>query len=115
MSKTKKELEALKAELIQRKADLEQKLTQLNEKVTEEREMDPADQAASSTMELLKSSFQNTELEEYHNIELALEKIDEGTYGVCIDCGEPISDKRLKMNPNASRCLRCQESMEERE
>lgn len=115
MSKTKKELEAIKQELLLRKQDLDQKLTQLNEKVTDEREMDPADQAASSTMELLKSSFQNTELDEYRNIELALDKINEGTYGICVDCGEPISDKRLNLNPNSSRCLVCQEALEERE
>lgn len=115
MSRTQKELEAIKDELLKRKHELDQKLTQLNEKVTDEREMDPADQAASSTMEQLKNSFQSTELDEYRNIGIALEKIAEGTYGICVDCGEPIQDKRLKLYPNASRCLRCQEAMEERE
>lgn len=115
MSRTKKELDAIKQELISRKNDLDQKLTQLNEKVTDEREMDPADQAASSTMEQLKSSFQNTELDEYRNIELAIDKIDDGSYGICLDCGEPIQDKRLRLYPNASRCLRCQEAVEERD
>ena len=115
MSRTKNELEAIKQELLNRKQDLDQKLTQLNEKVTDEREMDPADQAASSTMEQLKSSFQNTELDEYKNIELALEKIEDGSYGICQDCGEPIQDKRLRLYPNAARCLRCQEAAEEKD
>jgi len=115
VNKTQKELEVIKQELIERKYDLDKKLTQLNEKVTDEREMDPADQAASSTMEQLNSSFQNTELDEYRNIEIALNKIEDGTYGACIDCGEPIPDKRLKLYPNAARCLQCQEAVEERD
>ncbi len=40
--------------------------------------------------------------------------IVDGTYGICIDCCQPISEKRLKSYPNATRCLSCQEVVEER-
>ena len=43
----------------------------------------------------------------------ALEMIDEGTYGNCIDCEQPISERRLLSFPNASRCISCQEKAEE--
>lgn len=36
----------------------------------------------------------------------ALERIDEGTYGVCEECGEPIGEGRLEVRPWATRCLR---------
>ena len=39
----------------------------------------------------------------------ALRRIDEGTFGVCIECDEPISLKRLAALPAAPLCIRCQE------
>jgi DnaK suppressor protein len=39
-------------------------------------------------------------------IERALEKLDEGTYGVCDDCGEPIAPERLDAIPWAAVCVR---------
>jgi DnaK suppressor protein len=83
------------------------------EKVSDDQVQDPGDQALSSTMEALKLSFQDTEMEECNRIVLALKKIDDGTYGICADCSAPIAEKRLKSYPNAARCLMCQEMFEE--
>ena len=41
------------------------------------------------------------------DVERALGKIDEGTYGVCDACGEPIGDARLEARPWSVRCVRC--------
>lgn len=49
---------------------------------------------------------------ELSEIDAALERIDRGTYGLCIDCGEPIDPARLKALPTATRCLRCQNRYE---
>lgn len=46
------------------------------------------------------------------NIDTALQKLDEGTYGICEDCGEPINAARLKVQPFARRCIACQEQAE---
>lgn len=43
-----------------------------------------------------------------HEIESALARIDEGDYGLCIDCEEPIDPRRLLAHPAALRCARCQ-------
>ena len=75
---------------------------------------DSGDQASSSSLETLRISLQDAELEEYNRILKALQMIDEGTYGMCFDCGQPISEKRLKLYPNATRCLSCQEQLEEK-
>jgi DnaK suppressor protein len=40
-------------------------------------------------------------------VDRALKKVDEGTYGVCDDCGEPISSERLEAMPFATLCIRC--------
>jgi DnaK suppressor protein len=46
-------------------------------------------------------------------IKAALNRIDEGTYGTCELCEEPISTNRLKAIPWASCCIKCQQATEE--
>ncbi|HEX2495065.1 MAG TPA: TraR/DksA family transcriptional regulator, partial [Steroidobacter sp.] len=45
-------------------------------------------------------------------IDDALTRLTSGTYGDCIDCGQPIPIARLKAEPTAARCLSCQEKYE---
>jgi RNA polymerase-binding transcription factor DksA len=40
-------------------------------------------------------------------VEAALGRLDEGTYGVCVSCGSPITDERLTASPTATRCAAC--------
>jgi RNA polymerase-binding protein DksA len=46
------------------------------------------------------------------DIETALVRLDEGEYGLCIDCDEPIDLRRLQAHPAALRCARCQQQAE---
>jgi DnaK suppressor protein len=64
-------------------------------------------------MESLRSSLQDTRIDEFNRIVKALKMIEEGIYGICADCELPISEKRLKLYPDATRCLACQEIFEE--
>ena len=41
-------------------------------------------------------------------IEAALARLVEGTYGVCVDCGRPVAPERLAALPWAARCIDCQ-------
>ena len=47
-------------------------------------------------------------------IEEALEAIEDGDYGFCEECEEPISEKRLHLMPFARFCVRCQSELERR-
>lgn len=49
---------------------------------------------------------------ELADVERALQKLDEGTYGVCEACGEPIEDERLEALPAARFCLKHQTAAE---
>jgi RNA polymerase-binding protein DksA len=40
-------------------------------------------------------------------IDVALRRIDEGTYGICETCGQPISEERLEAIPYATQCIDC--------
>lgn len=42
----------------------------------------------------------------------ALVRIDAGTYGICVDCGQPIPEARLQVRPEAARCMADQQRVE---
>ena len=46
-------------------------------------------------------------------IDDALERLANGEYGICLDCGEPISEARLKARPYALFCIKCKSRHEE--
>lgn len=41
------------------------------------------------------------------DVRRALDKLDEGTYGICDRCGSPIATARLEARPSSTRCVRC--------
>jgi len=47
-------------------------------------------------------------------IEGALKRIEEGTYGVCVNCGKPIAEERLAAIPWATYCIDCKRLLEGR-
>ena len=47
-------------------------------------------------------------------VQQALERIDNGTYGTCVVCGQPIPEKRLEAIPWAARCVKDEEQLEQR-
>lgn len=114
MSESKRDLQQAKEILLERKRNHEEKLAQMvKTQFSDGQVQDPGDQALTSTMELLHGSMQDAEIDEYKRINRALEKIEDGTYGICVECGNEISEKRLKSYPDAERCLICQEEYED--
>ena len=57
----------------------------------------------------------STHRQNLQKIDVALRKLDEGSYGSCEDCGEEISEERLKILPFAIYCIDCQEKREQLE
>lgn len=55
----------------------------------------------------------NRDMEELSKVRRALENAEAGTLGICTDCEEPISKRRLEVMPWATRCIACQEKLEE--
>jgi DnaK suppressor protein len=60
----------------------------------------------------LEFAINEHETAELAEIDLALLRLDAGTYGVCIDCAAEIPEARLKAKPEVQRCLPCQEKIE---
>lgn len=61
----------------------------------------------------LRLKERNTNL--IQKLQDALERIDEGTFGICEDCGEEICERRLQARPTATLCVNCKGKQEELE
>jgi DnaK suppressor protein len=70
---------------------------------------DSADWAEKSHEEWIFLQKNNFDMALLREIEGALERLSDGTYGTCMDCGMPVSRKRLDALPWARYCVTCQE------
>jgi DnaK suppressor protein len=73
---------------------------------------DEGDEAISAMDSSRKQQIYLTLKKELEDINIALKKIDEGTYGICEICEEPISKERLLVKPYAKYCIICREIIE---
>ncbi len=73
---------------------------------------DEMDLASSEYIQSFTFRLRGREKTFLKKIERALAKIDEGTFGVCEECEEPISQKRLEARPETTLCIRCKEDQE---
>ncbi len=73
---------------------------------------DVADQAVSSYQKELLFTQGTSGHSQLSQIRLALERIDEGSYGECLQCGSTIGVKRLEAVPWTPYCIDCQEKIE---
>jgi len=62
----------------------------------------------------LDEGMEDDLLSSLDEVDEALKRITDGTYGICIDCGQPIPDKRLEALPASARCIECQSKSERR-
>ena len=106
-------LRKVQKKLLTRRAEMTRELVEMaNEKVSDGQVQDSGDEALSLVMEELQNSLEQTEIDELKLIDEALDRIKKDEYGVCIDCGKPISDLRLENSPYVARCIICQEAIE---
>ncbi len=73
---------------------------------------DLADKAESSYTKEFLLSLTDTERRQLRQIDDALRTLDSGSYGLCQNCGQPISKKRLEALPWATLCINCQQKRE---
>ncbi len=113
MKQRKSFLEKVKDKLLERRAQMMKELSSSSsEKVSDGQVQDSGDEALSLSMEKLKTSLEQTEIDELKSIDDALSRLKKDEYGFCIDCGNTISDRRLDNSPYAARCIVCQEEFE---
>ncbi|MGL5931104.1 MAG: TraR/DksA family transcriptional regulator [Dermatophilaceae bacterium] len=75
---------------------------------------DQADAGAKTYEREQEISLANNAREMLEQNEHALERLDDGTYGACESCGDPIGKLRLQAAPRATLCLTCKTKQERR-
>ncbi|WP_339133374.1 MAG: RNA polymerase-binding protein DksA [Candidatus Electrothrix sp. GW3-4] len=106
----KEQLEGMKGEII---SDVEQTLTEMTSQ--HGNIPDPNDRATIESDREFELRLRSRERKLLDKIELAIGRIDNGTYGVCAACEEPIGIKRLQARPVATHCIDCKLEQERRE
>ena len=97
--------------------DIRQKGESTIEDMTEDREMyaDPADRASAESDRAFILRLRDRDRKLIQKIDQALGRIEEGSFGICDDCGEDISIARLKARPVTTLCIKCKSRQEKAE
>lgn len=74
---------------------------------------DSVDFSTISTGAQIEESIETQLKSELKHIKDSLKRMQEGTYGICIACGEQINPQRLKIKPHARYCINCREKYEQ--
>ena len=104
----------LKKILMKRRAKLLSTLKTRKNERTDLRHGDDIDQAESAYEQEMSYIFRGRESDEIKAINVALAKINKGTYGICDNCGEMIGMKRIEAMPFEKYCVDCQEEFEKK-
>jgi DnaK suppressor protein len=114
----KTQLKKFKALLVEKRDEIVKKAKQtLEEDMTLDANdlPDEMDLASSEYLQSFTFRLRGREKSFLDKINKALHKIDDGTFGVCEECGEEISVKRLEARPETTLCIKCKEDQERME
>jgi RNA polymerase-binding protein DksA len=106
------EYETIRQRLTERYAAIQARLHKITRDVQHKNEplhADFAEQAVERENDQVLDALDTSIRAEMEQIQVTLQRLDEGHYGVCAICGRKISLKRLQALPHASRCVACAE------
>ncbi|MCA1933163.1 MAG: TraR/DksA family transcriptional regulator [Calditerrivibrio sp.] len=110
-------LESQKEVLLKMRDEIRQKLKEkYNDAMSfgNEEGQDSADEAYNLYSKNIMLGRVETDALKLNLIDQALKRIEDGTYGVCIECGCDIEEKRLKYVPFARYCVDCKSELEKK-
>lgn len=111
----KRKLRTYRDRLLERRERLFRQVTEA-ELTSRERDseatQDPADMAANAYTKELLISMSANDRRLLELIDEALGRIESGEYGECVNCGQPVQERRLEAVPWARYCLKCQDLQE---
>ena len=105
----------IRRRLVTRREELENRVSRIKKKLRHSEEPiipDFAEQATQRQNEEVLDALDEAGRRELILIQGALERIDQGDYGICVDCGAEIPLPRLNALPFTDRCVACAEKAE---
>jgi DnaK suppressor protein len=76
---------------------------------------DPTDRASLESDRNFLLRIKDRERKLIQKVKEAMDRIDDGTFGICESCGRPISEKRLMARPVTTLCIECKTEREDQE
>ena len=76
---------------------------------------DPLDRAMTEANTSIELRTRDRERKLISKIQKAIQKTEDGTYGICEECGDEITENRLLVRPETTLCISCKEEQEEEE
>lgn len=110
---TKTTLEKLKKKLVTERDALNAKLQETDLQMDDAETPDPVDLAVRNYSKNVAITVTENDSRQLQMVNEALERIDNKEYGLCLNCEEKITQKRLEAIPWARYCLKCQELVEQ--
>ena len=108
----RKRLEEKQAELQQHIASLIGSPSQSEDAIQSSNgEVEPEEEAVDLEETDVEQAIMDNEKALLFEVQQALARIDNGTYGICSNCGQPIPEKRLEAVPWASLCVTCESKL----
>lgn len=100
-------LDAIKKQLTERLEVLGAQVEEMENELRKPRSADWEEQATEVEGDEVLGALEGSLLAEIEDIQKALQRIEDGTYGECATCGEDIGDRRLEVLPYANQCINC--------
>jgi DnaK suppressor protein len=97
----------IKTELEARLRELGSRSEEIDDELSAPPDSDWSDNAIESENDEVLEEVGELAVEEIQEIKLALKKIADGTYGICVSCGDRIAAKRLEALKHATKCMKC--------
>ncbi len=97
----------IRQRLLAEKAELEKRVNRIHEHARNPLEADSSEQAAQIGNVQVVSALETEAVEELAQLNAALQRLDDGSYGICGHCGVDISPQRLAALPAATLCVDC--------
>ena len=97
-------------EILERKSAELVRMLRTRDGIAIEKSADPMDEIQYASERDLAICNVDRDSAVLRQVKAALRRIDDGSFGTCMDCELPIGQKRLVAVPWASRCIRCQEA-----
>ena len=98
---------AAKARLEAQLAELEDRLSRLDRDLSETPDPDSSERAVQMVDDEALEGQAQVAANEIASVRRALERIEDGSYGQCVKCGEEIAEGRLEARPEAALCIDC--------
>jgi len=97
----------LKMQLTTRLVELQERISAIHKDFAKGKDSDWTEQAGERENDEVLNALESEAKIEIQHLSNAIARIDNGSYGICEECGDEISKARLEAQPSAIKCINC--------